>query len=63
MGAGQTLSITLTGLSHTFPDDLDFLFVGPDGTNLEFWSDAGGGTTISNQNYTIRDSACLVVAR
>ena len=29
----KTLSITLTGLSHTFPDDLDFLFVGPDGTN------------------------------
>jgi hypothetical protein len=42
----KTLSITLTGLSHTFPDDLDFLFVGPDGTNLAFWSDAGGGTAI-----------------
>ena len=57
----KTLSITLTGLSHTFPDDLDFLFVGPDGTNLEFWSDAGGGTAISSQNYTIRDSASLVL--
>ena len=57
----KSLSITLTGLSHTFPDDLDFLFVGPDGTNLEFWSDAGGGTAISNQNYTIRDSASLVL--
>ena len=57
----KTLSITLTGLSHTFPDDLDFLFVGPDGTNLAFWSDAGGGTAISNQNYTIRDSASLVL--
>ena len=57
----KTLSITLTGLSHTFPDDRDFLFVGPDGTNLAFWSDAGGGTAISNQNYTIRDSASLVL--
>ena len=57
----KSLSITLTGLSHTFPDDLDFLFVGPDGTNLAFWSDAGGGTAISNQNYTIRDSASLVL--
>jgi hypothetical protein len=53
----KTLSITLTGLSHTFPSDLDFLFVGPDGTNLVFWSDAGSGIDISNQNYTIRDSA------
>ncbi len=57
----KTLSVTLTGLSHTFPDDLDFLFVGPDGTNLAFWSDAGGGTAISNQNYTIGDSASLVL--
>ena len=57
----KTLSITLTGLSHTFPDDLDFLFVGPDGTNLAFWSDAGGGTAISNQNNTIRDCASLVL--
>ena len=57
----KTLSITLTGLSHTFPDDLDFLFVGPDGTNLEFWSDAGGGTAIVTQNYTIRDSASPVL--
>ena len=58
----KTLSITLTGLSHTFPDDLDFLFVGPDGTNLEFWSDAGGGTAISNQNYTDQGLRCRVVA-
>jgi hypothetical protein len=57
----KTLSVTLTGLSHTFPDDLDFLFVGPDGTNLAFWSDAGGGTAISSQNYTIRDSASLAL--
>jgi len=58
----KTLSITLTGLTHTFPADLDFLFVGPDGTNLEFWSDAGGGTAISiPQNITIRDSAAALL--
>ena len=56
----KSLSITLTGLSHTFPADLDFLFVGPDQTNLAFWSDAGG-TPISNQNYTIRDSAAALL--
>jgi FG-GAP-like repeat len=57
----QTLTITLSGLSHTFPADLDFLFVGPDGTNLAFWSDAGGGTPISNQNISIRDSAAALL--
>jgi hypothetical protein len=57
----KTLTITLTGLSHTFPADLDFLFVGPDGTNLAFWSDAGGGTAISNQNISIRDSAAALL--
>ena len=34
------ISIGLTTLQHTFSDDLDFLIVGPDGRNLEFWSDA-----------------------
>ena len=58
----KTLSITLTGLSHTFPDDLDFLFVGPDGTNLAFWSDAGGSTAIISQNYTISGLRCHGVA-
>ena len=48
------ISIGLTTLQHTFSDDLDFLIVGPDGRNLEFWSDAGGGSTI-NGSYTISD--------
>src|SRR5262245_17895381 len=50
------ISITLTGLTHTFPDDLDFLlWAGPRGTNLEFWSDAGGDPNI-NGSFTIADS-------
>ena len=48
--------LTLTNLSHTFPDDLDFLLVGPDGRNLEFWSDVGGNTGFTNRSFTISDS-------
>jgi hypothetical protein len=48
------ISIGLTTLQHTFSDDLDFLILGPDGRNLEFWSDAGGGSTI-NGSYVISD--------
>src|SRR4051794_26247723 len=53
------IKITLSGLSHTFPDDLDFLLVGPNGAAFEFWSDAGGNIDIVNGNFTISDSAAL----
>jgi hypothetical protein len=55
------LKVTLGGLTHTFPADLDFLLVGPGGANLEFWSDAVGSLPISNGNFTIADSAALVL--
>jgi hypothetical protein len=48
------ISLGLTTLQHTFSDDLDFLILGPDGRNLEFWSDAGGASTI-NGSYVISD--------
>jgi hypothetical protein len=55
------LKVTLVGLTHTFPADLDFLLVGPGGTNLEFWSDAGSNFPISNGNFTIADSATFLL--
>jgi hypothetical protein len=50
------IRLVLTNLSHNFPDDLDFLLVGPDGRNLEFWSDAGGPSDIVNGTFTISDA-------
>ena len=50
------VEVTLNGLTHTFSDDLDFLFVGPGGVNFEFWSDAGGSNDITNGNFIISDS-------
>ncbi len=50
------VSITITGLTTSNPDDLDFLLVGPDGVhNLEFWSDVGGNLDITNLTFTIAD--------
>jgi subtilisin-like proprotein convertase family protein len=49
------IQVTLGNLTHTFPADLDFLLVGPNGVAFEFWSDAGGNTDI-NGNFTISDS-------
>jgi len=57
--AGQVtfMSVTISGLTHTSPDDLDFLLVGPDGTrNLLFWSDAGGSGSILNVDITVADA-------
>jgi FG-GAP-like repeat len=55
------LEVNLTGLTHAFSDDLDFLFVGPNGANFEFWSDAGGSKAISNGNFTISDSGAFLL--
>ena len=58
--AGQVVfkvTVTLTGLAHTFPDDVDVLLVGPTGTAVEVMSDAGAGTDIANVNLTFDDAA------
>jgi hypothetical protein len=47
------------GLSHTFPDDIDILLVGPDGRRLVVQSDAGGGADVANISYVIDDAAAL----
>ena len=57
--AGQIthVSVIISGLTHSRPDDLDFLLVGPDGTrNLLFWSDAGGSVSILNVDITVADA-------
>src|SRR5262245_58935377 len=55
------LQIGLRSLSHTSPDDLDFLLVAPGGTNFEFWSDAGGSADITNGDFTIADSGASLL--
>ena len=55
------LRVALNGLTHTFPDDLDFLLSAPGGANLEFWSDAGDNNDIVNGNFAIADSAASLL--
>ncbi len=55
------LRVFIHGVTHTFPDDLDFLLLGPGGANLEFWSDAGGATDITNFNFGFADSFGLLL--
>ncbi|HVN51317.1 MAG TPA: fibronectin type III domain-containing protein, partial [Acidimicrobiales bacterium] len=56
-GPITNVNVTLTGLSHTDPADIDALLVGPHGQNLELLSDVGGGGPASSVNLTFSDSA------
>lgn len=50
-------TITLSNVSHTFPDDFDLLLVSPTGRKVLLMSDAGGGFAINGVNITLDDSA------
>ena len=50
-------SITLGGVTHTFPADIDVAVVSPTATPLIIMSDVGGGNAIVNRNYTFDDAA------
>lgn len=55
MGSIVSISVLLSGLTHTFPDDLDILLVGPTGASVILMSDVGGNNDITNVslNFTI----------
>jgi len=55
-GSIRHLSVFMT-LTHSFPDDLDVLLVGPDGRSIVLMSDAGGGGDVSNLTLTFDDTA------
>lgn len=60
--AGFTLTIndvnvTLHGLFHEFPADLDILLVGPGGQAVLLMSDVGGGTDLVGVTVTFDDQA------
>jgi uncharacterized repeat protein (TIGR01451 family) len=50
-------TITLSNVSHTFPDDFDILLVSPSGNKVLLVSDVGGGFAINGVNITLDDNA------
>jgi subtilisin-like proprotein convertase family protein len=56
-GSIAAVQVTLNGLTHTFPDDIDIMLAGPAGTNALIMSDVGGGTDVAGINITLSDTA------
>ena len=49
--------VKLNGLTHTYPDDIDILLVGPGGQKVVLMSDVGGQFDVANVNLTIDSAA------
>ena len=57
-GSVTNVSVVLSGLSHTFPDDLDVLLLAPNNlNNLLFMSDAGNTLDLNDVNLAFSDTA------
>ncbi len=55
-GTVSKVTVTLTSMSHTFPDDVDILLVGPAGQKIILMSDAGGSNDLVNNTLTFDDA-------
>ncbi|MCU7245600.1 MAG: S8 family serine peptidase, partial [Microcystis aeruginosa WS75] len=53
----NSLKVTLTNLSHTYPDDIDVLLVGPTGAKALLMSDVGGFNSLNNVTLTFEPTA------
>jgi len=50
------VKVFLDNLTHTWPDDLDIMLVGPTGKKVTLMSDAGGGTALSSKDLYFSNS-------
>jgi uncharacterized repeat protein (TIGR01451 family) len=51
------VTVSLNGVTHGFPDDIDVILVSPSGQKVVLMSDTGGGHSITNLNLSFDDSA------
>ncbi len=56
-GSVLKATVSLVGLSHSGPDDLDILLVSPSGQTVLLMSDCGGGSSLNNVNLTFDSAA------
>lgn len=56
LGVISKVRVALNGFSHTYPDDVDVLLVGPGGQKALLMSDVGGGSNAVNLTLTFDDA-------
>ena len=56
-GLIDKVTVTLTNVNHTFPDDIGMLLVGPAGQSTLLMSHCGAGGTLTNVSVTFDDFA------
>ena len=56
-GTITNVTVSLTGISHTWPDDLDIILVSPAGQQVTLMSDCGAGTDLVGVNLVLSDAA------
>jgi subtilisin-like proprotein convertase family protein len=56
-GTVADVNVSLFGLAHSRPDDIDVLLVGPAGQKMILMSDVGGSNSITNVNLVFDDEA------
>jgi hypothetical protein len=61
-GLVDSVSVTLSNVHHTFPDDIGMLLVGPQGQSVALMANAGGGGDITNVTMTFSDFAAAPVS-
>jgi hypothetical protein len=54
------VTVTLRGLNHSFPDDMDILLVEPGGKNVMLMSDAGSSFPLNGVDVTFADGFPLI---
>ncbi len=57
VGRVSKATVTLHGLRHGFPHDVNVLLVSPSGTNVLAMSHTGGGNAVTNVTLTLDDTA------
>lgn len=60
-GVVQKATVTLRGFSHSWPDDVDVLLVGPEGQKVMLMGDCGGGNSRNGISLTFDDDAAVTV--
>jgi uncharacterized repeat protein (TIGR01451 family) len=56
VGIINALQVYLNGYTHSSPNVTGFMLVGPNGKNLDFFSEGGGGNQVNNLNLIFSDA-------